>query len=66
MAKVLVIYYSKTGNTEEMAKFVGEGVKEEKIEVEVKKAEDTKIEELLKADGIIIGSPTQFLNPFLF
>ena len=60
MAKVLVIYYSKTGNTEEMAKFVGEGVKEEKVEVEVKKAEDTKEEELLKADGIIIGSPTYY------
>ena len=60
MAKVLVIYYSKTGNTEEMAKVVGEGVEEEEVEVEVKKAEDTKTDELLKADGIIIGSPTYY------
>ncbi len=60
MKKILIIYYSKTRNTEEMAKFVGEGVKEEKVEVEVKKAEDTKAEELLKADGIIIGSPTYY------
>jgi len=60
MAKVLVIYYSKTGNTEEMAKAVGEGVKEERVEIEVKKAEDAKAEELLKVDGIIIGSPTYY------
>ncbi|HEA47375.1 MAG TPA: flavodoxin family protein [bacterium] len=60
MAKVLVIYYSKTGNTEEMAKLVGEGVKEEGVEVEVKKIEDTRVDELLKADGIIIGSPTYY------
>ncbi len=60
MTKVLVIYYSKTGNTEEMAKLVGEGVKEEEVEVEVKKIEDTKVDELLKADGIIIGSPTYY------
>lgn len=60
MAKVLVIYYSKTGNTEEMARAVGEGVKGEGVEVEVKKVEDTKADELLEADGIIIGSPTYY------
>ncbi len=60
MAKILIIYYSKTGNTEEMAKAVGEGVKEERVEVEVKRVEDTKVEDLLEADGIIIGSPTYY------
>lgn len=60
MAKVLVIYYSKTGNTEEMAKAVEEGAKEEGVEVEEKQAEDVKVDELLKADGIIIGSPTYY------
>ncbi len=60
MAKVLVIYYSKTGNTEKMARAVGEGVKGEGVEVEVKKVEDTKADELLEADGIIIGSPTYY------
>jgi len=60
MSKILVIYYSKTGNTEEMAKLVGEGVRKEGVAVEVKKIEDTKVDELLKADGIIIGSPTYY------
>jgi len=60
MEKILIIYYSKTGNTEEMAKSVGEGVKEEGVGVEVKKVEDTMVDELLKADGIIIGSPTYY------
>jgi len=60
MAKVLVIYYSKTGNTEQMAKLVEEGVKEERVEVKVKKIEDTETDELLKVDGIIIGSPTYY------
>ena len=60
MAKVLVIYYSKTGNTKEMARAVREGVEEEEVEVEVKEVENTKTDELLKADGIIIGSPTYY------
>ncbi len=60
MKKVLIIYYSKTGNTEEMAKAVEEGVKEERVEVEVKKADDAKVDEFLEADGIIIGSPTYY------
>lgn len=60
MAKVLIIYYSKTGNTKKMAKVVGEGVEEEEVEVEVKEVENTKTDELLKADGIIIGSPTYY------
>ncbi|MBE3128819.1 MAG: NAD(P)H-dependent oxidoreductase, partial [Actinobacteria bacterium] len=60
MAKVLIIYYSRTGNTEKMAHLVEEGVKEEKVEVEAKKVEKVNLNDLLEADGIIIGSPTYF------
>jgi NAD(P)H dehydrogenase (quinone) len=60
MSKVLIVYYSKTGNTEKMAYLVEEGVKEEKIEVETKKVEEVNLNELLEADGIVIGSPTYF------
>jgi len=55
-----VVYDSKTGNTEEMAKAVGEGIREAETEAEVKKASDTSLEDLEKADGIILGSPTHF------
>ncbi len=61
MAKVLVVYHSRSGNTEKMAHAVAEGVKKVKgVTVEVKKAEDTTNEDLLSADGIIMGSPTYY------
>ncbi len=60
MSKALIIYYSETGNTEKMAKYIEEGIKKEGIDVETKKVKATKPDELLKADAIIIGSPTYY------
>lgn len=61
MTKILVIYDSETGNTEKMAFAVAEGAKQvDGVNVNVKKANQTKIEDLLSADGIIMGSPTYF------
>jgi len=61
MAKILVVYDSKTGNTEKMAFAVAEGAKEVgRVEVVVKKAEQTSLEDLLGADGIVMGSPTYY------
>jgi len=60
MPKVLVIYYSRSGNTEAMAKLVAEGVESEGVEVECKKVADTDVDDLLAVDGIIIGSPTYY------
>ena len=58
---VLVTYYSRTGNTEMMAKAVAEGASKVKdVEVVLKRVEDTSVEDLLKADAIIIGSPTYY------
>jgi NAD(P)H dehydrogenase (quinone) len=57
----LVVYYSKTGNTEKMAFAVAEGAKQvNNVEVTVKRAEQTSLEDLLEADGIIMGSPTYY------
>jgi len=63
MVKILIIYYSRTGNTEIMAKSVAEGVKEEGGEPILKRVEETDVEDLLDADGIIVGSPTYFGLP---
>ena len=63
MAKVLVVYYSSTGNTAKMAEAVAEGVRKETVEVEVKKVAQTKAEDLLEPKGIIIGSPTYYGGP---
>ena len=61
MAKVLVIYHSRSGNTKKMADFITEGVRnEENVEVEEKPVQECRVEELLSADGIIIGSPTYY------
>jgi len=60
MAKVLIIYYSQTNNTKKMANFVEEGARKENIEVICKSLDNTNLNDLLRADGIIIGSPTHF------
>jgi NAD(P)H dehydrogenase (quinone) len=61
MAKILIVYDSRSGNTEKMAYAVAEGAKEAKnVTVEVKKVDQTKLEDLLNADGIIMGSPTYY------
>ena len=61
MVTVLIVYDSKTGNTEKMALEVAEGAKQVKgVNVIAKKVDQTNIKDLLKADGIIIGSPTYY------
>ena len=60
MSKIMVIYYSKTGNTKAMAEYVAKGAKDAGAEVVLKSVENTKVEELLDADGIIMGSPTYY------
>jgi NAD(P)H dehydrogenase (quinone) len=59
MAKILIVYDSRTGNTQKMALAVADGVKQVKgVEVVVKNVDEANTEDLLGADGIIVGSPT--------
>jgi len=61
VARILVVYDSKTGHTEKMAYAVAKGAKRVRgANVEVKKVDQTCIKDLLDADGIIIGSPTYY------
>ncbi|KPK19679.1 MAG: flavodoxin [Nitrospira bacterium SG8_3] len=60
MAKILICYYSKSGNTKEMAEFIAEGVKQENVEVTLKEVEETEADEFLNYEGIILGSPTYY------
>lgn len=61
MAKVLIVYYTRSGNTAKMAQGVLEGAEAvDGVAVEVKKVEDTTPEDLTKADGIIMGSPVYY------
>lgn len=57
MPKILIIYYSRTGNTEKMAQAVAEGAKTvQGIEVEL--AYHATPEMLKAYDAIIVGVPT--------
>ncbi|RLF13563.1 MAG: flavodoxin family protein [Thermoprotei archaeon] len=59
--KILILYFSRTGNTEKMAKAVAEGAKEiEGVDVVLKSIREARPQDLLEADGIIIGSPTYY------
>ena len=61
MAKVLISYFSKSGNTKAMAQHIKEGLDAlGDVDVVLKKVQDTKIDDLRSSDGIIIGSPTYF------
>lgn len=60
MAKVLVIYYSRSGNTKKMAESVVEGIKSEGLEVILKDVKDVGVDELLQYEGVVIGSPTYY------
>ncbi|MDK1031740.1 MAG: NAD(P)H-dependent oxidoreductase [Planctomycetia bacterium] len=61
MAKVLVVYSSRTGNTAKMAEAVADGAKEVKgVEVALQKVQDTSVDDLVDCDAFIAGSPTYY------
>jgi NAD(P)H dehydrogenase (quinone) len=60
MAKVLICYYSQTGNTEKMAQIITDAMKEADLSVDLKRVEDTKVDHLIDYDCIVMGSPTYY------
>jgi len=59
--RILVAYHSETGNTEKMAAAVREGVASvEGAEVLLRKVSDVGAEDIVKADGIILGTPVHW------
>ncbi|MDH5713435.1 MAG: flavodoxin domain-containing protein, partial [Candidatus Bathyarchaeota archaeon] len=59
--KILIMYYSRTGNTEKLAEAVAEGVKRvSEATVELKRAESVTPEDVIGADGYAVGSPSHF------
>lgn len=60
---ILVVYHSETGNTKMMAEAVTEGAGlVEGVAVTLKTTEETKEEDLLNANAIIVGSPVYNAN----
>ncbi|MCS7305314.1 MAG: NAD(P)H-dependent oxidoreductase [Thermoguttaceae bacterium] len=60
---VLIVYYTLGGTTEKMAAAVAEGARSVAgVTVKVKKVEEVTKQELIEADGLILGCPTYFAN----
>lgn len=60
MAKVLVCYYSQTGNTEKMAQVIAKKMEELDLAVDLKRVENLKVDDLPDYDCLILGSPTYY------
>ena len=60
--KVLILYYSRSGNTKKMAKAIAEAMKSSTINVTVEDAVKFDISLLPNYDSIVLGSPTYFSN----
>ncbi len=60
MATVLIGYSSKTGNVKKMAASVARGVADAGLESRLLPVKEIRNEDLLSADGIILGSYTSY------
>jgi len=72
MSKAIIVYDSRSGNTEMMANAIEEGVKEAGIKVLSKRAINATAEDLADVDAVVLGAPTyhkdliQSMKTFLF
>lgn len=60
MVKILICYYSRSGNTKKMAYLIQKGVMEEDVDVDTKDVKTVRVDDLKEYDGVIIGSPTYY------
>jgi NAD(P)H dehydrogenase (quinone) len=60
MKKVLVTYYSRSGNTAEMARMIADGLADKGLDVALKRVEEVEIDTLPGYDGFLVGSPNYF------
>ena len=60
MAKAIVIYYSRSGNTKEMAVMIVKAMNEAELPTECKPVDDVTPEDVISYDAIAIGSPTYY------
>jgi NAD(P)H dehydrogenase (quinone) len=59
--QILVMYYTRTGNTKALAEAIANGVREvDDVKCVLKEAAEVTREDFLESDGIIAGSPVYF------
>jgi NAD(P)H dehydrogenase (quinone) len=60
---ILIAYHSQSGNTETFAKAVRDGAASVAgVEVQLRKAGEVTDAEILKADGVVLGTPVHWAN----
>lgn len=60
MSKGIVVYYSRSGNTKEMAEIIAKAMNETGLPTDCKSVDKVKADDLLAYDAIVIGSPTYY------
>ena len=60
MAKAIVVYYSRTGNTKQMAETIAKEMNQAALATDCKPVDQVKAEDMLAYDAIVIGSPTYY------
>jgi NAD(P)H dehydrogenase (quinone) len=60
MAKGIVVYYSRSGNTKEMAEIIAKAMNEADLPTDCKSVDKVKADDLLDYDAIVVGSPTYY------
>ncbi len=58
MADAVIVYGSTTGNTEQLAGYIADGMKEAGASVTVRNVTDMDADGLLKYDILVLGSST--------
>ena len=57
MAKVIIVYWTGSGNTEKMAQAISEGAASKGAEVTCKNVSEASVDELANYDVVVFGSP---------
>ena len=60
MPSGLVIYYSRSGNTKQMAETIAGAMNDAQLPTKCKSVTDTKVDDMLAADAVVVGSPTYY------
>ncbi len=59
--QVLVLYFSKSGNTKKLAEAIGKGIEEvDGVSAVLKNTDEVTQDDFLACDGIVAGSPVYF------
>lgn len=60
MARAIVVYYSRSGNTKEMAEIIAKAMNDADLKTECKSVDKVKAGDLPSYDAIVVGSPTYY------